>query len=91
MESKFFSWNVNGLNSPQKQKKFFYWLNKYKYSVTCLQEVHIKHKNNKYIKNYKLGLEFVSLAKVKKQGIAIYVKQKLQQQQKKSRTMREDT
>lgn len=56
----------------------FYWLNKGNYSLTCLQEVHIKQSDLKYLKNSTLGLEFTSLAKVKKRGIVIYVKQELQ-------------
>lgn len=78
METKLVTWNINGLNSPQKWKKVFYWLNKGNYSVTCLQEVHIKQSDQKYIKNNKLGLELTSLAKTKKRGIVIYVKKELQ-------------
>lgn len=44
----------------------------------CLQEIHIKQSDNKYVKNNKLGREFVLLAKVMKRGIVIYAKQELQ-------------
>lgn len=56
----------------------FYWLNKYNYCVSCFQEIHIKQSDNKYIKNYKIGCEFVSLAKAKAREIVIYAKQELQ-------------
>lgn len=78
METKFLSCNVNGLNSPQQRKCLFYWLNKHNFSLICLQEVHIKRSDNKYIKNNKLGCEFLSLAKVKKRGVIIYAKKELQ-------------
>lgn len=80
MESKltFLSWNVNGMNSPQKRKKVFYWLNKQNLNVTCLQEVHIKQIDEKFLKYKRLGMEFTSLAKVKKRGVVIYVKESLQ-------------
>lgn len=63
MEIKCLSWNVNGLNIPQKQWKIFYWLAKQKLSVVCLQEVHINKDDNKYLKYKKLGHEFFSPGK----------------------------
>lgn len=76
METKFLTWNVNRLNSPQK-RKVFCLLNKQKLNVTCLQEVHIKQKDNKYNK-IKIRFGIFSLAKIKKGGIVIYVKEKSQ-------------
>lgn len=77
METKIISWNVNGLNAPSKRKKIVYWLSKQKYSVVCLQEVHLKKADNKYLKQKSLGLEFYSLAMVKKRGVVFYIKEEL--------------
>lgn len=77
MDLNFLSWNVNGLNSPQKRKKVFYWVNRQKCDVTCLQKIHIKELNKRFLMNNKLGKEFYSLSKVKKRSVVIYVKEHL--------------
>lgn len=77
MENKILSWNVNGLNSPTKRRKVVNWLSKQKCSVICLQEVHLRKVDNKYLKQKTLGLEFHSLATVKKGGVVFYIKEKL--------------
>lgn len=77
MALKCLSWNINGLNNPQKRRKVFCWINKQKADVTCLQEVHIKEVNKNFLLNKKLGIRFDSLAKVKKRGVVMYVKEEL--------------
>lgn len=67
MEFKCVTWNVNGLNVLQKHKCVFYWLNKQNFNLICLQEVHIKQADTKYIKNYKLGCEFAHQIKPKRE------------------------
>lgn len=49
------TWNINGMNSPPKRRVIFQLLKKQKCSLICLQEVHIKHKENKLLKNEQLG------------------------------------
>lgn len=77
MELNCISWNINGLNSPQKRRKITHWLSKQKCSIICLQEVHIRNKDNKYLKQKVLGLEFSSLSTVKKRGVVMYIKKEM--------------
>lgn len=75
--NKTISWNVNGLNSAKKRRQVFHWLSKQNSSIICLQEVHIKGSDVKFLKNKRLGEEFVSLATKKKRGTVIYVRKEL--------------
>lgn len=45
--------------------------------MTCIQEVHLRKTDNKYLKHKALVSEFLSLAKTKKRGVVIYVKDEL--------------
>lgn len=73
-EIKIISANVNGMNSPRKRNSIFQ-LEKYKADITCIQETHIKEKDEKYLKNRKLGKLFFAADKgKKKRGVAIYIK-----------------
>lgn len=71
---KILSWNVKGLNSPQKRKKVFLFIEKNKTDVICLQESRIKNKDIRLIKNKKLGKEYISAIDKSKRGVIIYVK-----------------
>lgn len=55
---KIISWNINGLNSPQKRKMVNFWLEKQKADIYCLQEVHVSNKDKKFLINDKLGVNF---------------------------------
>ena len=77
MDYKFLTWNVNGANAPQKRKKIFYYLQKLKQDVICMQETHIKKEDFKYLVNKKLGKEFVSASGKKKNGVVLYIKPRL--------------
>lgn len=69
-----FSVNVNGLNSPQKRNRIFTQLKKIKAGIICIQETHIKAKDQHLLKNKKLGELFIaSDGKKKKKGVATYV------------------
>lgn len=68
--NKVIAWNVNDLNSIKKRRQVFHWLDKQKSIITCLQELHIKKSEKKYVLNKKLGEDFVSLVqKKKKRGV----------------------
>lgn len=75
--SKIVLWNVNGLNEPKKRNIIFNWLKKQKSDILCLQETHITHKHQKYLKNSFLGEEFISSDAKKKRGVVIYAKKEL--------------
>lgn len=71
---KIITWNVNGVNRPNKHKLVNHWLKKQKDDILCLQEVHIRNKDKKYIENCMLGLDFCSLSNKKTRGVVFYVK-----------------
>lgn len=73
---KIISWNVRGMNSPQKRKKIFQYLQKQNIEIACLQETHIKQKDIRLLKNKKFGNEFTSSNIKKKKGVVIYVNEK---------------
>uniref|UniRef100_A0A8C6VK66 exodeoxyribonuclease III n=1 Tax=Naja naja TaxID=35670 RepID=A0A8C6VK66_NAJNA len=68
------SWNINGLNSPIKQKKLFKYLQIQKADIIALQEVHIAQKQKYLLENKKLGNLFLALDQKKKKGIVLYIK-----------------
>lgn len=75
---KIFSANINRLNSPQKRNHIFTQLKKLKADVICLQEMHIKASDQKYLVQDNLGKLFAANEKLKKKrGVAIYVKERL--------------
>lgn len=49
-----------------------HWLNKQKCSIICLQAVHVRSCDKKYLKQ-----KVLTLAKVKKRGVVLYVKEEL--------------
>lgn len=71
--TKIISWNINGLNSPNKCKIIYHWLKKQK-EIICLQEMHLKNKDKKSLENHVLGDEFHSLVEKKVRGVVIYMK-----------------
>uniref|UniRef100_A0A670XXI0 exodeoxyribonuclease III n=1 Tax=Pseudonaja textilis TaxID=8673 RepID=A0A670XXI0_PSETE len=77
-EKKLLSININGLNSTIKRKRILSKLIKHNADITCLQETHIKKKDEKYLECPKLGKLFTTPAdEEKKKGIAVYVKEDL--------------
>lgn len=74
---KILSWNVNGLNSPNKRKTLNHWLKKQKADIICLQEVHIRNKDKKFLENRSLGLDFHSLSDKKVKGVVFYINKDL--------------
>lgn len=82
MDNKIMTWNVNGLNSPQKRRIVFNWLKKQKCIITCLQKVHVKNKDSRLLKNNQLDQEFFPLSNARKRGVSLYIKQELQPKQK---------
>lgn len=81
MEYKLITWNVNGLNSPNKRRMIFHWLRKQKCNIICLQETHIRRKDLKYLLQKNLGANFCSLALQKKREVALYLKEELEPKQ----------
>lgn len=73
---KILSWNVRGMNSPQKRRKIFQYLGKHRPDIVCIQETHINEKDIRFLKNKKLGNEFISASSQRKRGVAIYVNDK---------------
>lgn len=71
---KILSWNVNSLNSPQKRRKTSLFLEKQKYDLICLQEMHIKSKDQRLLIKLKLGTLFSTSSESKQRGVAIYIK-----------------
>lgn len=43
------------------RKENYHWLKKQKRNIMCLQEVHIREQDLKYLKHKELGEEFISL------------------------------
>lgn len=73
---KFFSTNINRLNSPQKRKRTFTQLKKLKADIIFLQETHIRTSDRKYLQQDKLGKLFTANEKSKKKReVATYVKE----------------
>lgn len=62
---------------PTKRKMIFHYLSKTKADLVCLQERHIKLKDVKYLKNNKLGNEYLSATTKAKRGVVIYVNQRI--------------
>lgn len=56
---KVLSWNVNGLNFPQKR---------------CLQETHIRSRDRRFLFQLKFGKFYSPTAETKQKGAVIYVK-----------------
>lgn len=77
---KILSWNINGLNSPNKRKVVihFHLLKKQRCNVIFLQKMHVKKTDCKYLMNKDLGSDFYSLAKKKVKGIVFYINKGLQ-------------
>lgn len=73
---KIISWNVRGMNSPQKRRKIFHYLGKHNPDIACIQETHINEKDIRFLNNNKLGKAFVSASTQRKRGVAIYVNPK---------------
>lgn len=73
MNGEILTWNVNGMNSPNKRKIITHWLKKQKAEVICLQKVHIRKSDEKYLINRKLGTEFTSLSDKKVKGVIFYI------------------
>lgn len=71
---KILSWNINDLNSPQKRKRTFLYLEKQKCDLICLQETQIRLKDQCLLISSKLGTLYLSSAETKKTGITIYIK-----------------
>lgn len=78
---KLMSWNVKGLNSPQKRKHIYHYLGKMRSDVICLQETHTKKSEIKYLKNPKLGTEFVSAGEKRKKGVVLYINKNMNAKQ----------
>lgn len=74
---KILSWNIGGMNSPQKRSKVFHYVKKFSANVICLQETHIKEKDIRLLKNRKLGNEYISANEKKKNGVVFYVDNRL--------------
>lgn len=74
---KIITWNIKGLNSPNKRKLVYHWLKKQKVDILCLQEGHIKNKDKKFSEKHTLGAEFYSLANKKVRGVVFYVNKDL--------------
>lgn len=70
---KMISWNIRGMNSPQKRRKVFQYLKKQNADVICLQETHIKEKDIRLLENRRLGKEFISANSKKKNGVVMYI------------------
>lgn len=71
---KWITININGLNSAIKRKKIFHQLEKLKFNIICLQEVHIKKQYEQVLAQPKLGKIFTSLPQCKKRGILLYIR-----------------
>lgn len=78
MPCKILTWNINGLNSPNKRKIVSHWLKKQKVDIICLQETHVRKQDRKLLENKKLGAEFYFLSNKKVKGIVCYVNKDLQ-------------
>lgn len=72
-QQKILSWNINGLNSPQQSKKIFHYLEKQKCDMICLQETHIRSRDQCLLSCTLHPL------KQSKKGIAVYVNHSLTQ------------
>uniref|UniRef100_A0A670ILE0 Reverse transcriptase domain-containing protein n=1 Tax=Podarcis muralis TaxID=64176 RepID=A0A670ILE0_PODMU len=77
MSLQLLSWNCNGLNHPRKKRQVFHILKREQLDLICLQETHITRAHRKLLVNKRLGQEFISSDKVKKRGVVIYAKEKL--------------
>uniref|UniRef100_A0A670KAD3 Reverse transcriptase domain-containing protein n=1 Tax=Podarcis muralis TaxID=64176 RepID=A0A670KAD3_PODMU len=71
------SWNINGVNIPEKREKIFHILKKEQLDIICLQETHVTRLHRKVLINKRLGQEFISSDRVKKRGVVIYAKESL--------------
>lgn len=77
MMCKIITWNVNGLNTPNKRKLVYRWSKNQKADILCLQEVHIRKKDSKLLENRFLGNEFFTLANTKVRGVVFHVNKDL--------------
>uniref|UniRef100_A0A803TLB1 Reverse transcriptase domain-containing protein n=1 Tax=Anolis carolinensis TaxID=28377 RepID=A0A803TLB1_ANOCA len=72
---RFYSNNINGLNSPNKRNKVFHNIKKGGYDIVALQETHICQKHVSHLTYKHLGKEFYSASIEKKRGVVLYVKE----------------
>uniref|UniRef100_A0A670YGN4 Endonuclease/exonuclease/phosphatase domain-containing protein n=1 Tax=Pseudonaja textilis TaxID=8673 RepID=A0A670YGN4_PSETE len=70
-EKKLITININGLNSAVKRRKTFHKLEKLKFDIIYLQEVHIKKQHEQLLIQPKLGKIFTSLTQCKKRGVEV--------------------
>lgn len=54
-----------------------HWLKKQKADILCLQEVHIRNKDKRFLENRLLGLDFHSLSDKKVKGVVFYINKDL--------------
>lgn len=73
-ERKLITININGLNLATKRRKVFHKLEKLKFDIICLQELHIKKQHEDLLQQKKLGKLFTSLTQCKKRGVVLYMR-----------------
>lgn len=75
---KIISVNINGLNSVQKRKMTFVQLKKLQVDIICLQETHMRRKDQHLLECKRLGKAFTASDQAKrKRGLVTYVKEHL--------------
>uniref|UniRef100_A0A2D4J5X9 exodeoxyribonuclease III n=1 Tax=Micrurus lemniscatus lemniscatus TaxID=129467 RepID=A0A2D4J5X9_MICLE len=71
---KILSVNINGLTSPAKRNQTLKKLTKQKMDIICLQEVHVRAQDERFLQYKKLGKLYTALAEGKKRGVVVYVR-----------------
>lgn len=69
--------NINGLNDQTKRKKILSKLMKQNVDIICLQEVHIRKQDKKYLEYNKLGNLFAALSEKRKRGAVVYIRKEI--------------
>jgi hypothetical protein len=50
MQLRILSWNIRGLNNPQKCERVKFWLRQWKYDIICLQETKLESVDRRIIR-----------------------------------------
>jgi hypothetical protein len=51
MQQRIISWNVRGLNNPQKRERVKYWLRHWKGDIVCLQETKLDFLDRRIVRS----------------------------------------
>ena len=73
MQMTILTLNVNGMNSPIKQKQIVEWIRNQKPNICCLQEMHMRQVDTHRVKMKGWNKIFCASTEKKKTGIAILI------------------